>query len=213
MKPMSSKGEMHPIRSELDIARQLITRWDVGHIGDWYVGVSLIARDLKVSPDIDLLRVYTNQYRPEDSTAIGIELKMLKPRKFGENTWRIPMSPFYQGIGQVLTYFEHGIDRAALVIGFHEECDRHPTESKQAERLLRTHCSAMKSSILAALPYLLIYSMKGGSLESLVSSPNWDRVRFPIQDQETKLRRDSILRLQFAPKTLGAAALSPKANI
>src|SRR3989304_1515036 len=126
---MSSKGEIHSIRSELDIARQLITRWDIGHFGDWYVGVSLIARDLKVSPDIDLLRVYTNQYRPEENTAIGIELKMLKPRKYGENTWRIPMSPFYQGIGQVLTYFEHGIDRAALVIGFHEECDRHPTES------------------------------------------------------------------------------------
>jgi hypothetical protein len=55
--------------------------------------------------------------------------------------------------------------------------------------------------------------MKGGSLDLLVHNPSWDRARFPVQNQDTKLRRDSILKFQFAPKTPIEVVLTPKEKI
>jgi hypothetical protein len=90
----------------------------------------MISRDLKVMPDIDLLNLYVNKWHPEENTVVGLELKVLRYHGGRE---RIELAPFYQGLGQVLTYFEHGIDRAALILGFHAETDRHPEEVDAAE--------------------------------------------------------------------------------
>lgn len=105
---------------------------------------------------IDLLRIYINQFHPEQNTAIGLELKVL-PRKYGDR-WHVNLGPFYQGLGQVLTYFEHGVDRAALVVGFHKNCTDHPNETKDAE----------------SLPKPSIYSVTITSEKSLRELlPNW----------------------------------------
>lgn len=194
-------NEVKGINNETDIAHQLITRWQIGHSGNWYFAVNLIARNLKVSPDIDLLRIYINQFHPEQNTAIGLELKVLKPRKYGD-IWHINLGPFYQGLGQLLTYFEHGIDRAALVVGFHKNCTDHPNETKDAESLLKTHCAILKDSIFAAFPYLRIYAMNDGKLETLLGNAGWDEARFVPRSADAKLRRDSIFKMQFASKSL-----------
>lgn len=196
---MSTGQPLEPISNELDIARLITTRYNIG-TGDCFLGVKLISRDLKVSPDIDLLRVDVNKWRPQENTAIGFELKVLKARKYRGDHWRISLEPFFQGLGQVLTYFEHGVDRAALIVGFHKNCDQHPDEVKDAEELLKRHCALFKASIFASFPYLEIYSIKNENLETVLYSPNWNNERFPHQSDDAKLRHESIFKLQFAPK-------------
>jgi len=187
------------IDSELELARLLTARFNIGS-GKCYFCVNRIAKDLNVSPDIDLLRVYINEYRPEESTTTGFELKVLKPRKYAGDHWRINLDPFYQGLGQVLTYFEHGVDRAALVVGFHRDCSQHPDEAEDAERLLKAHCAFLQATAFMHLPYLEIYSLRDGELEKLVHSSNWEKARFPHMSDDGKLRRDAILHKQFVFK-------------
>jgi len=197
---LSSSQLRGNVSSELDVARFITTRWNIGGLGEWYFGVNLISRDMKVSPDIDLLKVYVNQFRPQENTTTGFELKLLKARKYGKATWRIDLDRFYQGLGQVLTYFEHGLDKAALIVGFHENCNEHPSEAGGADRLLKTHCSFLGSSVLRAFPYLQIYSLRNEELKLLHHSPDWDKARFPHLSDEAKLRRESIFKLQFASR-------------
>ena len=195
-----SSGDLSHLRNELDLGRILTTRWNPGGLGEWYFGVNLISRDLRISPDIDLLKVYINEFRSQENTATGFELKVLKPRKYGKATWRISLGPFYQGLGQVLTYFEHGLDRAALVVGFHGDCNEHPAEVKDAEQLLAAHCTFLGASSLRSFPYLQLYSIRNGEFRPLHYSPDWEKARFPPHSEEAKLRRDSIFKLQFASK-------------
>jgi len=66
---------------------------------------------LPTSPDIDLL--FINQ---EKRLVIGYEFKVLK---YYKNWTRKGVSyrPIYEGIGEALAYFQHGIDKCYLVLG------------------------------------------------------------------------------------------------
>ena len=193
-----SGEESKVISNERDLARLLTTRWNIG-IGKCFLNVKLISRSIKVSPDIDLLRVYTNQWHPEENTSTGFELKVLR---YNGRQRRVNLEPFYQGLGQVLTYFEHGIDRAALVVGFHKDCEQHLREAKDAQELLVKHCNFMKSSILRSFQYLEILSIRNGDLARLVHDSNWDRARFSHLSDDAKLARDSIFKLQFSSEKI-----------
>lgn len=154
---------------------------------------------MKVSPDIDLLNVYVNEYRPDENTAVGFELKVLK---YHRGRRRVKLAPFYQGIGQVLTYFQHGIDRAMLMVGFGSNCREQPEATQYAKDLMKTHSDLLKESALAAFPYLQVASFEFGNLEMLLHVPEWDKQRFHHRTEEAKLRRASLFKGQFSYKKL-----------
>jgi len=189
----SSEGRIL-LNNERDLARLLMSkRWDFGR-GRYYYRVTMISRGLKVTPDIDLLNVYVNQWHPEENTAVGLELKVLKYHAGRE---RIELTPFYQGLGQVLTYLQHGIDRTTLILGFHAETDGYPEEVNVAEELVKKHSDYLKESVLRNFPYLQIAYVRGESLERVLYSADWEKARFFHQSEDSKLRRDSIFKIQF----------------
>jgi len=169
-------------------------------MGDYYYAVRMIAKDLKVTPDIDLLRVYVNPHYPEENMVIAFELKMLK---YHQGYRCIGLSPFYQGVGQVLTYFQHGIDRAMLVLGFHTNTEEHPDEVKDAEELLKAHGNQLKTSVFGNFPFLQIAYVRKDNLEWVLYQSDWERARFPYSSDETKkLRRENILQKQLTYEKL-----------
>jgi hypothetical protein len=101
--------------------------------------------------------------------------------KYHRGRRRIELAPFYQGLGQVLTYFKHGIDRAALVVGFHTETDQFPDEVAAAEKLLKEHGDQLKASVLRNFPYLHIACVRGENLDGIViltgSDVDWEEKR------------------------------------
>ena len=177
---------------EGDIARLLTSRWHLGS-GDFFRCVTCIARDEKVVPDIDLLRVYSNPYHPEEDQVVGYELKLLK---YHEGYKRIPMDPLYSGLGQVLCYFQYGVDRAELVLGFHSNCDSHPEHADALERQLKEVCEFLGRSVFAHFPYLCISMIRGDSRNYLLYKSDWENAVFS-HDETAKLRRQCILRKQF----------------
>lgn len=189
-------GQNEELEDELDLANFIINKYNLAY-GEYYYGINLISRNLKVTPDIDLLNVNINDYHPEENTVVGFELKVLK---YYSRRNRIELSPFYQGLGQVLTYFHHGIDRAMLIVGFHNNCGEYPEAIKDASNLMKRHCELLKVSTLIAFPYLSIASVTFGSLEFLLHVSDWDRQRFHPQTEEAKLRRASIFKKQFSSK-------------
>lgn len=64
---------------------------------------------LSTSPDIDLL--FINQ---EKKLVVGYEFKVLK---YYTGWKRVDYNPLYSGIGEALSYFQHGIDKCYLVLG------------------------------------------------------------------------------------------------
>ena len=74
--------------------------------------VNIIARNIMVSPDIDLLVID----RVNEKT-IGYEVKLLRYRK---NWKKFDYKPIYTGIGQALSYRLYGIDEAYLIITHHK---------------------------------------------------------------------------------------------
>ena len=201
MKVLSSgqPTESLTLLDERNLARLLIKRWRFG-IGDNFYAVRMIAKDLKVTPDIDLLNVYVNPHHPEENTVIAFELKILK---YHRRYKRISMTPFFQGLGQVLTYFQHGIDRATLVMGFHPDTEAHPDETKQAEELLKEYGNYLKTSVFRNFPYLQIAYVKKADLEWVLHQTDWDRARFPYSsDRNRELRRENILQKQLTCEKL-----------
>jgi len=186
------------IRDELDLAQFIVNKYRFA-LGTYYYGINLISRNLKVSPDIDLLSVYVNERRPDENTAVGFELKVLRYHKGRK---RIELSPFYQGLGQVLTYFQHGIDRAMLIVGFHKDCEEHPEATRDVVDLMKIQCNLLKENISTYFPYLQIISLMVGSTETLLFIPEWDKKRLQPKTEDTKLRRTCIFNKQFSYKKL-----------
>jgi len=76
VRQLTSKDLSQGISNERDLAQLLATRWNIGGVEEWYFSVKRISKDLRVSPDIDLLRVYVNRHYPEENRAVGFELKV-----------------------------------------------------------------------------------------------------------------------------------------
>lgn len=86
-------GQNEELEDEPDLANFIINKYSLAY-GEYYYGINLISRNLKVTPDIDLLNVNINEYHPEENTAVGFELKVLK---YHSRRKRIELSSFYQG--------------------------------------------------------------------------------------------------------------------
>lgn len=76
---------------------------------------------IKLSPDIDFLRIPTIAYVTGRTTkpatiksTIGYEFKLIKYRK----NWKKPnLIPMYTGLSQALHYFKFGVDQSHLILG------------------------------------------------------------------------------------------------
>jgi hypothetical protein len=201
------------ITNEQDLGDLFLRHWKHLASGDYYRCVKLISRNMQVSPDIDLLAVDVNPTHPDLNRLVGFELKVLNCRAYGKKEkrqWRISLAPFYEGLGQVLTYFEHGLDRAALIVGFSEECEQHSEQLQHAERLLKRHCSFLSESVLLNFPAMQIFTIKRDAIESLLKVPNWSKERFGFYSrdeklsEEVKLRRSNLLQGQVNGRKLAA---------
>jgi hypothetical protein len=199
------------IRNEQDLEDLFLKHWRHLASGDYYHCVKLISRNMQVSPDIDLLAVDFNPTHSDLNRLVGFELKVLSCRAYGKKEkcqWRISLAPFYEGLAQVLTYFEHGLDRAALVVGFSEECEKHPEQLRHTEKFLQRHCSFLSESVLRNFQYVQIFTMRGDRIESLLKIPNWSTERFSFYprdeklSEEMKLRRSNLLQGQVNGKKL-----------
>jgi len=82
---------------------------------------------MKISPDIDLLDINEHQQIAfERGIVTGYEVKLLKYRK---NWKRVDFSPIYKGIGQVLSYFQFGVDKSILVLGMSNDIPKESVSS------------------------------------------------------------------------------------
>jgi hypothetical protein len=99
---------MSYLKSENDLVVYLGKKEKSYHV-NVYPQVKVIARKVKISPDIDLLKINT------DSKEItGYEVKFLK---YVKNWKRHNYFRIYEGIGESLCYFNYGVDKVYLIIG------------------------------------------------------------------------------------------------
>ena len=104
---MSQKIKFEHLENML-IAKILQDRPHPFNYGRLFPHVSSIGGK-RINPDIDIL-----QKIPDHNLAVGYEVKWLHHfEKKGISWYR-----FYQGIGQVLCYFLHGVTHACLVLGW-----------------------------------------------------------------------------------------------
>jgi len=100
------------IKSEDDVVVYLGKKLK-SHYIKVYPQVDIIARNIMVPPDIDLLVIDENNKK-----TIGYEVKLLTYRK----QWkRFNYEAIYRGIGQALLYRIYGIDESYLMIAYHKD--------------------------------------------------------------------------------------------
>lgn len=100
-----------------------------------YPKVSIISRRIEVSPDIDLLKI-----DPTSKETIGFETKYIRYRKIWK---RFDYRSVYEGFGESLLYFDYGIEKVFLVIGYDTA-----SVPEQASGKLMSKIGAVMTSVL-----------------------------------------------------------------
>ncbi len=143
--------------------------------------VTIIAGE-RIRPDIDLLEICRegeNQY-----WNIGYECKLMK---FNQLAKALSWEAFYKGIGQALCYLRNGIQRAVLILGFHENVPDDQLIEDFQTRLYE------KREFLQQIfgPYLSIGLLlyEGGNPLFILESKTY----FYHSDKEVKLLVESLL--------------------
>lgn len=90
------------ISNEDDLLAHLMVKHKIGQ----FAKVKQIST-ISISPEIDLLSI-------EGQSAVGYELKLLK---YNKRLKGVDFKPLYSGMGQMLLYLNHGVNRSYLVIG------------------------------------------------------------------------------------------------
>jgi hypothetical protein len=136
----------------------------------------------KINPDIDMLLIErTSQYQ----RTIGYEIKLIK---FDKRNRGISWNSFYSGIGQALLYLRNGVNRAFLVLGFHDnilndELIDEFLDQLQSERELLKRILGNYISIGIYIGYLM----------TIV----WAEHDFHPPDERTKLLSEELLHGKF----------------
>jgi hypothetical protein len=119
-------------QKEKELIRHLRDTHDLGErgLGPYYF-VNRIA-GTRISPDIDMLTISsdTNYLHIVN----GYEFKLLHYKTNAAN-----YKALYQGVGQALLYFWHGLDRSYLVLGVSKEI----SEKRERQLLSKLYDSAM----------------------------------------------------------------------
>lgn len=144
-----------------------------------------------ITPDIDLLEVRPRkQIETAVANVIGYEVKFLRYRKKSKS---FNLSGFYKGLGQVLCYFQHGVQRAYLVIGLSEApkdiIEKTKNHIQKIWEFLENRFSPIKNYVsieIRSPPY---------EKEPLVSIPPH---LFPVTtDKDIKHKHSCLIRLEF----------------
>jgi hypothetical protein len=97
--------EMYTQWYSLEEEKNLIWQY-INDFGNKYPKVTTIAKT-RLTPDIDLLKI--EHPSGKEPFIVGYEVKLLGKKEI--------FNPFYAGLGEVLCYFQYGIDQAWLLIG------------------------------------------------------------------------------------------------
>ena len=140
----------------------------------------------EIVPDIDILqvdRISQNQFR-----LIGHEVKLIK---FDKKSKGLSWNCFYSGIGQALLLLKNGVQRASLVLGFHENVQ----DDRLIEDLidwLRNNAELLKS-IFGNYISIGLYLHFGGGIYTPIEV-NSD---FYTSDESIRLLSEELLQKKF----------------
>ena len=136
-------------------------------------------KDTKIAPDIDLLSISKKMNLIE-----GFELKYVWEKS--------PRLSFYSGLGQVLSYFRYGVDRAYLVLGLF---NMDSNKMNKIENKFREYCLFLGPGILEKMPYLEINLFKEdrrGDINLLSRRTENQTKRFSVDDEISDKRFKNV---------------------
>lgn len=161
-------------------------RWLEKPLGEFFPRIKSIARK-KIYPDIDLLEIKESK---TGTIIIGYELKLLKYDKIKG----LSLNAFYQGIGQSLLLFKHGVHRSVLALAFHQSVTDIMVEEFKNDLL------NMKNVLTAMLPIghvgLALYLHEGSPLSYIVEPIENFQHSFFIEER-VKFFREAIINRKF----------------
>nr|MDO8132640.1 hypothetical protein [Candidatus Njordarchaeum guaymaensis] len=181
---MSSKQY---IRNEDDFLLECynVRKSYTGDKGRVYPKVSSIPKGRKIAPDIDLLEI---KNIGQTESIIGYEVKLLRKTD--------PYGPFYAGLGETLSYFKNGIDKAYLIMGFF---DVESKRFKEVRATINLTVDFLIKSGLHLLNYVQHLILGDHDRLSTYLSGSMDPTRgFSVSSYvEPRHKRDCVLRNEF----------------
>ena len=152
---------------------------------DVYPRVSAIGGK-RITPDIDILqieRTSQGQYR-----AVGYEVKLMK---FNKRSKGLSWIGFYSGIGQTLLLLKNGVQRAGLILGFHESIP----DDKLIEdfRNWLWDNKELLKRILGNYISVSLYLYHRGSLSTPIEASS----DFYVSDESIRLLSEELLQRKF----------------
>jgi len=157
-----------------------------------------MSRKIEVSPDIDLLIIgevreqFGMRFRTRKET-IGYETKLLTYRK---NWNRFDYRSVYQGLGESLLYFNYGLEKVFLVMGF----DTNSVPEEHWTKLIDKITEIGKMLIYEKLDRYLglrIIQLLNGSVWSDTRSLSI-KGRYHSSDKDFRFRRQCLIDGEFS---------------
>jgi hypothetical protein len=145
-------------------------------IGEKYPKVTTIAKT-RLTPDIDLLKI--EHIYGKEPFVVGYEVKLLGKKEI--------FNSFYAGLGEVLCYFQYGIDQAWLLIGIPSNA---PTDT---ENRIQKIWEFLKSSRI--VPTYLGLRLIRERMNPVDIKPEG---KFYTSSGDVKYMRESLLKRQFS---------------
>jgi len=149
--------------------------------GEYYPKVTSIPKGKRITPDIDLLAI--DRYTKPPGI-VGIEVKLVRKSD--------PFKYFYQGIGEVLCYYQHGVDRACLLLGLFNMPPNKADELE--ERLRKTYQFLQQWLLKLSYTSFMLFREDKGYISTLVEG----KELFPVLSyEEARHKKECLLRGEF----------------
>jgi len=156
---------------------------------DVFPKITAIPKGHRITPDIDLLEI-----RDYEKKVIGYEIKLLK---YSAQKNDVPLTPLYAGLGQVLCYFQFGVDQVFLTLCICKIPQNRQGLMRTLETKLKEVCNFLERFFLNYSPYIgLELYRQDESYPITLMSP---KQSFPIiSDKEIEHRKECLIRRQFS---------------
>lgn len=149
--------------------------------GDFLIRITSIPKGERITPDLDLVCI---QRYKQNSPIIAWEVKLVRKED--------PFKYFYQGLGQALCYFQHGINKVYLLVGCFKGFDKSTTNKIQNE--IGKLCNFLKTYHLIP-PYfgVQIISNSYKYLQTILEA----EIEFSLTNENCKHKRECLLRGEY----------------